>query len=221
MTHLLEASPLWPAALDHIRYNSPHPARLADFYVRAMGMSPTQLGASEFLLEAPSRSIVIGAGDVAGQPYSAFALSDDDHLGRYRAFLTSRHAELLPSPTALFDRNAFAVRDPDGRLAVFGNRTRPRKPSASGPAAGNLAGELQHVVVASARFAAMMEFYTDTLGFMISSSAEISILLPSGSLIMKKRLLPAPCLPGPHQIGISSDAKWSAHSLRSFQPVVS
>ena len=170
MTHVLEASPLWPAALDHIRYNSPHPARLTDFYVRAMGMSATKLGVSEFLLEAPSRSLVIGTGDVAGQPYSAFALSDDDHLGRYRAFLTSRHAELLPSPTALFDRNAFAVRDPDGRLAVFGRRTRPRKPSAGGLAAGNLAGELQHVVVASARFAAMMEFYTDTLGFMISDT---------------------------------------------------
>ena len=61
MTETLEASPLWPATLDHIRYDSPDPARLADFYSRALGMSTTKLGASGFLLEAPSRSIVIGA----------------------------------------------------------------------------------------------------------------------------------------------------------------
>jgi len=100
-TQLLEASPLWPATLDHIRYDSPDPAKLADFYISAMGMTETPLGASEFLLEAPSRSIVIGAG-AAGQPYSAFALGDGDHLRRYRAFLEGCRVELLPSPTALF-----------------------------------------------------------------------------------------------------------------------
>ena len=57
-TKLLDASPLWPATLDHIRYDSPDPAKLADFYISAMGMTETPLGASEFLLEAPSRSIV-------------------------------------------------------------------------------------------------------------------------------------------------------------------
>lgn len=35
MSETLEASPLWPATLDHIRYDSPDPARLADFYSRA------------------------------------------------------------------------------------------------------------------------------------------------------------------------------------------
>ena len=31
-TQLLEASPLWPATLDHIRYDLPDPAKLADLY---------------------------------------------------------------------------------------------------------------------------------------------------------------------------------------------
>jgi catechol 2,3-dioxygenase len=168
-TQLLEASPLWPATLDHIRYDSPDPAKLADFYLSAMGMTETPLGASEFLLEAPSRSIVIDAG-TAGQPYSAFALGDGDHLRRYRAFLEGCRVELLPSPTALFGSDAFAVRDPDGRLAVFGTRTRPPQPSLADAAVGGLPGQLQHVVVASARFPAMLRFYTETLGFMLSDT---------------------------------------------------
>jgi len=168
-TQLLEASPLWPATLDHIRYDSPDPAKLADFYISAMGMTETPLGASEFLLEAPSRSIVIDAG-AAGQPYSAFALGDGDHLRRYRAFLEGCRVELLPSPTALFGSDAFAVRDPDGRLAVFGTRTRPPQPSPADAAVGGLPGQLEHVVVASARFPAMLRFYTETLGFMLSDT---------------------------------------------------
>ena len=168
-TQLLEASPLWPATLDHIRYNSPDPAKLADFYISAMGMTKTLLGASEFLLEAPSRSIVVGAG-AAGQPYSAFALGDGDHLHRYRAFLEGRRVELLPSPTVLFGSDAFAVRDPDRRLAVFGTRPRPPQPSLADAAVGGLPGQLGHVVVASARFPAMLKFYTETLGFMLSDT---------------------------------------------------
>jgi hypothetical protein len=125
-----------------------------------MGMTKTPLGASEFLVEAPSRSIVIGAG-AAGQPYSAFALGDSDHLRRYRAFLEGRRVELLPSPTALFGSDALAVRDPDGRLAVFGTRTRPPQPSLADAAVGGLPGQLEHVVVASARFPAMLGFYTE------------------------------------------------------------
>jgi hypothetical protein len=83
---------------------------LADFYSRAMGMSTTKLGASDFLLEAPSRSIVIGAAKSVSQPYAAFALRGADHLARYRAFLHGRKVQPLPSPTALFGSNAVAVR---------------------------------------------------------------------------------------------------------------
>jgi len=84
MTETLEDSPLWPATLDHIRYESPDAARLADFHSRALGMSTTKLGASGFLLEAPSRSIVIGAAKSVSQPYAAFALIDSSFSARVR-----------------------------------------------------------------------------------------------------------------------------------------
>ena len=44
---LLDASPLWPATLDHIRYDSPDAARLADFYSRTMGMAVSYLSETE------------------------------------------------------------------------------------------------------------------------------------------------------------------------------
>ena len=62
------------------------------------------------------------------------------------------------------------MRDPDGRLAVFGTRTRPPQPSLADAAVGGLPGQLEHVVVASARFPAMLRFYTETLGFMLSDT---------------------------------------------------
>lgn len=170
-THRLEASPLWPARLDHIRYDSRDAARLADFYGRTMGMAVSTLGPAEFLLEAPSRTIVVGQAGAAAHPYSAFALADGRQLETYRAFLKERGVTLLPSPTPLFGSDAFAVRDPDDRLAVFGTRTRPAAAAATpGNVAGDLPGMLQHVVVASSRFAAMLAFYTDTLGFMLSDT---------------------------------------------------
>ena len=44
-TELLQASPLWPAALDHIRYDLPDPRALAGFYPgAAMGMAVVPLG---------------------------------------------------------------------------------------------------------------------------------------------------------------------------------
>src|SRR5437868_585695 len=158
-----------------------------------MGMSPTKLGASEFLLEAPSRSIVIGAAESAGQPYAAFALGGDDHLARYRAFLRVREVQPLPSPTALFGSNAFAVRDPDDRLVVFGTRARPRAPTGDANAA-NFPAQLQHVVVASARFTEMMEFYATTLGFMMSDTVVLGILhhgVRHHEAERSERLLPA------------------------------
>ena len=167
---LLDASPLWPATLDHIRYDSPDAARLADFYRRTMGMAASYLTETEILLEAPSRAIVIGPAKAAGHAYSAFALRDGDHLRTYRAFLEGQGVALQSSPTSLFGADAFAVRDPDDRLAVFGTRARPRNAAAAGLVAGSLPGMLQHVVVASARFPAMFGFYSKILGFMVSDT---------------------------------------------------
>jgi catechol 2,3-dioxygenase-like lactoylglutathione lyase family enzyme len=173
---MLDVSPLWPADLDHIRLDSPEPARLAAFYAAAMGLAATPLGDGSILVHGRQRRLVIGAGAARGNPYNAFALRDRAQLDTYRGYVTARGVALEPAPTPLFGDGGFAVRDPDGRLAAFGVVKPPpsdRAPGDAAPAAGPAAplpGRLQHVVVASARFAEVMAFYRDALGFLVSDT---------------------------------------------------
>jgi catechol 2,3-dioxygenase-like lactoylglutathione lyase family enzyme len=160
---LANDTPLWPAGLDHIRLDSPDPAALAAFYGRTMGMAARPLAEGAFLAEGPERRLVIGPGARNAQPFAAFALQDAAHLARYRDWVRGRGVEALPSPSPLFASGDFAVRDPDGRLAVFG----VRPPPAGGM---GLPGRLEHVVVASARFGEMRRFYEEALGFLVSDT---------------------------------------------------
>lgn len=168
----IDVSPLWPAQLDHLAIASPDPERLANFYGRALGMEITPLGRGAWLTAGSQRRLVISEGALRGHPYSAFALTDPAQLDAYRRFVARRGAALLSSPTPLFDEDAFAVRDPDGRLAVFGLRR--RAPATGQGAAAALPGRLQHVVVASARFPEMMAFYRDVLGFLVSDTVHVA-----------------------------------------------
>jgi catechol 2,3-dioxygenase len=135
-------------------------------------MDVTPLGADAYRVEGRERRLVIGRGEARAHPYSAFALGDARQLDHYRDFVAARGATLLPSPTPLFAEGGFALRDPDGRLAVFGvPRGGAAQSSTDGAAA--LAGRLQHVVVASSRFPAMMAFYRDVLGFLVSDTVHV------------------------------------------------
>jgi catechol 2,3-dioxygenase-like lactoylglutathione lyase family enzyme len=163
----LAVSPLWPAGLDHLRIDSPRPEALADFYARALGMTLSPLGHGNVLAEAPGRRIVFGRGGTRGHPWSAYALAEEGQLARYRRYVAERGAAVVASPSPLFGESAFAVRDPDGRLMVFG------LPRAASIARDAMPGRLQHVVVASERFPAMMAFYRDVLGFLVSDTVHV------------------------------------------------
>ncbi len=62
------------------------------------------------------------------------------------------------------------MRDPDGRLAVFGlpRADLPVPEQADDFPAAKLPGRLQHVVVASKALSAMLRFYEEDLGFVAS-----------------------------------------------------
>jgi catechol 2,3-dioxygenase len=168
----LDVSPLWPADLDHLRLDSPDPQALAGFYARALGMTVSSLDHGTYLAESRERRLVIGRGLARGHPYSAFALADDAQLERYRRFFAVHGAGPAASSTPLFAQGAFEVRDPDGRCAVFGV-ARKRASAVPDDGAAALPGRLQHVVVASERFPAMMAFYRDRLGFLVSDTVHV------------------------------------------------
>src|SRR5215475_4889380 len=113
-------SPLWPAQLDHIRIDTVDPPALAAFYRDILGMAAWQTTDGSFVLTGPQRRIVVGRGEPGAQPYGAFKLQTPRQLAELRAFLEAKGLPLLPSPSPLFGPDALALRDPDGRLAVFG-----------------------------------------------------------------------------------------------------
>ncbi|HSV60940.1 MAG TPA: VOC family protein [Variovorax sp.] len=164
-----KTSPLWPAALDHIRLDAEHLESMVAFYRDAMGMQPVPLADGSLLMQAPQRRIVLGIGQRGAQPYSAFRLQDLAQLEALRSHVQRRGLTPLPSPTPLFAEGAFALRDPDGRQIVFGLQARELpSPGEAGNAAMRLPGRLQHVVVASSALAPMLRFYEEDLGFVVS-----------------------------------------------------
>ncbi len=166
---MFDRSPLWPAQLDHFRIDSDNPASLVNFYRSALGMVPTELEDGAVLLQAPDRRMVIGRGLPGAQPFMAFRVQADDQLTAFKQHVIRRGIEPLASPSPVFAPGAFAVRDPDGRLAVFGlPRANLPVPMQAGLPASQLPGRLQHVVVASETLPPMLRFYEQDLGFVVS-----------------------------------------------------
>jgi catechol 2,3-dioxygenase-like lactoylglutathione lyase family enzyme len=142
---------------------------LVAFYQAALGMSPTRLQDGTVLMQAPGRRLVIGEGKPGAQPFMAFKLQTPPQLEALRRHVAGRGIQPIASPTLVFAEGAFAVRDPDGRLAVFGlppPELGSAAPEPNAPAA-RLPGRLQHVVVASSDLHPMLRFYED-LGFVVS-----------------------------------------------------
>ncbi len=158
---MAQASPLWPARLDHLWINTEDAAAMTAFYRDGLGYEVAETGAGSALLVGPERRLVIGRGAAHSLGFHAFALGDREQLERLRGHLMAAGLALEPSPSPLFGDDAFAVRDPDGGQVVFGLA----EAAHSGDA---LPGRLQHVVVQSTGLGAMIDFYHDILGFVIS-----------------------------------------------------
>lgn len=158
-----DASPVWPAQLDHLVRASDKPDALVAFYRDAIAMTATELAGGSWLLQGPQRRVLISAGARGAQPLNAFRLGSPGQLAALRRYLDGRGIEALPNATPLFS-DGLAVRDPDGRIAAFGLPD----PRFDGTVATGLPGRLQHVVVATDRLDRLIGFYERGLGFVAS-----------------------------------------------------
>ena len=163
-------SPIWPSKLDHLRLNSDDPAMLADFYADTFGYQTSPMPDGTVLLQGPGRRLVVGPGEPGERPYHGFRVQDRQQLQDIRDFVQGQGVNTEPSPSAIFEEDAVAVRDPDGWLNVFGmpRRDLPSHKAVNTPSAVKLSGRLQHVVVATDNLARMMSFYEDVLGYVPS-----------------------------------------------------
>jgi catechol 2,3-dioxygenase len=161
----MNAPPLWPARLHHLRRDCPDPQALAEFYARLLGDRIERLAGGEWLVSGRGRRLLVGRGAKGAVPWFALALQDAAQLRALRAALEAAGLDCEPSPSPLFGEGAFALADPDGRRVVLGLAAAPDAPAPqpSGPQA-----RLQHFVCATAQPEAMLAFYRDRLGMIES-----------------------------------------------------
>lgn len=150
------------AYVHHLEIESSDPAALAEFYGRAMDMSVERVGKG-WICRGPARRTLFTQGRPNKLSYAAFACRDPEALEMLRAHVQKQGVAIIPSPSSLFDRRAFAVQDPEGNRIAFGL-------AADDPAGEprSLRGPLQHVTVTSTDMAGMENFYAAKLGFAVS-----------------------------------------------------
>ena len=158
-------TPLWSATLNHLCLETAEPEPMREFYRDALGMTETEIGTGQWLMDAPGRRLLLTTGATGSLAYSGFALSSDEKLVALRAHVEGEGGEAVDSPSPLLQQGAFAVRDPDGNTLCFGVERDETAATGSGDV---IDGRLQHVVVASPDLPAMMDYYQRVLGFLPS-----------------------------------------------------
>jgi catechol 2,3-dioxygenase len=149
------------AYLHHIQLLSPDPARLAAFYGEALDMAVSRHG-EDWLCSGARRRVLIAEGPAKTLGFAGLACRDAEGLAGLRARADVAGTTVLPSPSPLLD-DAFAVRDPDGNLVVFGlHRADPADE------AKRLHGPIQHLTYATQDLEAFHAFYAGTLGFRVT-----------------------------------------------------
>ena len=163
-------SPIWPSQLDHLRLDSDDPAMLTDFYATTFGYHQSALPDETYLLQGPGRRLIVGPGSPGARPYHGYKVQNRRQLEEVRDYLQGQGLNTEQSPSAIFEPDAVAVRDPDGWLSVFGlpRADLPSQKPNNVPSATKFSGRLQHVVVATDNLKPMMDFYEDVLGYVAS-----------------------------------------------------
>ncbi len=154
------------AVLDHLHLSSPAPEQAARFYAAHFGMR-ARLIDDVWMLTGPTRRLAISAGSANQLKYAAWRFADRAALMAQRARVPAA-LQVSPPMPALFDAQAFAVRDPDGNLTVFttGDAATPDA------GAGLPAAMTQHFALRSPDPARLLPFYRDQLGFTLSDRVE-------------------------------------------------
>jgi catechol 2,3-dioxygenase-like lactoylglutathione lyase family enzyme len=153
------------ATLDHICIHSAAPERLARFFEAGYGMRPTHDG-ELWRCEAPGRRLLVAPGKPNSARYFAYAYDNADALARHREALRAKSAPLAANPSPFFDERAFSLCDPDGNVVVFGLAARTMAAAEPAPA------RLQHLAFRTAQIEAMVAFYVDTVGLVLSDRVE-------------------------------------------------
>ena len=153
------------AALHCLHLFSPDPLAAARFYDRTFAMAHGATSGA-YLCRGPGRALQISEGPANQLCYAQFALHTDHAWNSFRA----RAGGLTPSPLpAGFQgpSEALGFKDPDGNLMVF---TPPVSAPTMGSSADLPSATLQHFALRTPNLPAMLAYYTEQLGFVLSDA---------------------------------------------------
>ncbi|MGI9482958.1 MAG: VOC family protein [Hyphomicrobiales bacterium] len=148
--------------LHHMQLTAEKPKRLADFYGKVLKMDVSEV-AGGYLCQGPNRRVFFTEGPKRKTGYCAFSFDSPEALADYRTRVEAAGTETEASPSPIFNETAFAVRDPDGNLTVFGHAPGGIEESGDEPDA-----RLQHVTLRTLDLPPMIEHYSDRLGFFLA-----------------------------------------------------
>lgn len=156
------------AYLHHLAFESSQPDRLAAFYGDIMQMEVARISDREWRCEGPARRMVVVPGQDKKLAYAGLAVRDADGLKLIRDRAESEGVAIHASPSPYFREGAFAVKDPDGNLIVFG-LSKPEFVKAMGWPRANHAmpiwGPVQHLTYRTQNMDGFYDFYHRKLGF--------------------------------------------------------
>lgn len=147
------------AHLARLELTASDPAALAGFYARTFGFAVSRQGDAH-VCRAPERELVLRPGDGGQLHLACFRFDTAAALQAHRARLQARGVSLQD-----VGDSAHTVLDPEGRRIRF--EVAPPAP-VEPDAAGLPAARLQHFAVRTPDPAALLAFYTDQLGFVLS-----------------------------------------------------
>ena len=149
------------AHLSHLVLGSPDPLVMATFYEKAMG-NTTEVIEQGCISTGPGRKLLFTSGKAKELKYFAMGMTEEN-LDLLRDALLAKNIQLSASPSPLFDDKAFALQDPDGNWLTFGVEEK-NSPQAELPA------RLQHFAFATTNIEEMVDFYQNTIGYLISDN---------------------------------------------------
>lgn len=155
------------AALKRIHLYSPDPQSLASFYQTNYGMPPAAFG-DGLLCQAEGRQVGISKGPAHQLKYALFELQSardwDVFKQKTQSLAGVDVAELLPAPN-----QPLGFKDPDGNCMIFAapSSSTERNHRTDLPEAS-----LQHFALRTQNIDAMVDFYTERLGFKVSDRVQ-------------------------------------------------
>ncbi len=150
------------AALQRLHITSPQPQTLADFYATVYAM-PMEKSGDTWRCRAHQRMVEVSAGPANRLRYALFGLETAQAWERLRERLAHAPGAALPAEWGLAP-DALAAIDPDGNVIAFEGPERIDAQHDAAPAPA----QLQHFALRTQQIEAMVAFYENVLGFVVS-----------------------------------------------------